>query len=328
MSKSPRPSVPRSLVNRPIQGNKDQGFIKASLSLERGKLPNEGLARDVMSQLVLFEEYSQTSLQRQNELVEASGLEGLSLGAERAIHAVQTLLSDRGYKNSFPNQDGIIVRLTDYLRAYGITEFKGKAAQDAQDALIHDLAKRQTLLFFKKDKNGKKAVKFEGPLVTTIKVSSIEALEPVDAVHLKDQDLGSNTLLIIKPTEIFYAGIDRLCLFKPRDFYKELERVCGSKRRPQAVDRFLTFLLTTNFTTILESTLIERLDLADAWNRRKKPMVLSQITRAIEVATEMGYLESYSKKPGLDPLYTFTTNPEKVKSRKSPANHPNIRVDP
>jgi hypothetical protein len=308
------------------------------MAMERGKLPNKGLAKEAINDLVLSEEYSQTSLERQNELVEASGLEGLSRPAERAIHAVQTLLSDRGYKNSLPNQGGIIVRLTDYLQAYGITEFKGKAAQDAQEALIKDLAERQTLLFFKMEEKKKtRAVRFEGPLVTTIRVSSIEALDPADARHLKDEDWGSNTLLIIKPTEIFYAGIEGLFILKPRDFYKELERVCGSKRIPQAVDRFLSFLLTTNFTpiTILETTLIERLNLAHAWNQRKKQKVRDDITKAIEVATKMGWLVSWSmeEEDRLQPKYTFITNPEKVKTGRGkmgkglPTN-PDIRMDP
>ena len=191
-----------------------------------------------------------------------------SLAHSKALHAIQTLLHDTGYKGTSSrtlNKDtnsfyfsgavpSIKITIPQYLDAYGVSkrmtnrgyqEYLSREREIAINALL-DLHNNKVIMSYSR-LNGKLNDNNE-PLYDTIRtvrplIQITAGYQNLTRLESEQAELPSEKLthLVIEPAVILIDTIDTHFTIKPANLYKELKEIHGSKDKKQAL--FIEYLL-------------------------------------------------------------------------------------
>jgi len=229
--------------------------------------------------------------------IQTIGLD-LSYSENRALFAVQKLLSDTDYKgNTKPlsiqhmELPGMEIKISDYLKAYGVKkyktgrgkmEFSGTERKTAIKALT-ELTGRHFLFAYDRTNWGKKGaqtqerVEMVSPVIMARKENS-RHLSLYPSPVLMDQ---INTYFVWMPSDLFErAGKDQTAVL----FIEYL--LCQAEQKRRSGRKYVIDLAPETLARVLR---LDSLISTRQWNR-----VRDKLNNLYNVGKEIGYIEEYS----------------------------------
>ena len=322
---------------------KSQEYIKASLHTEKLKFGNKPSPEQLSIFDVLDEATGKPIADREEDKKLAKeltviGIEN-TLAQNKALHAIQTLLSKTNYKGNMPGTNitspdnawtfqGFLpaLRLTipEYLDAYGVAkkdkgrgyaEYNSNERKEALQALkaLHD--KRYLITYSRfngsYNKQGKPlfdAVRTVRPLIQIIEGYKDLTEQEVDKLHtpsgLKADKI---THLAIEPSVVLVDQIESYFAMKPANLYQEIQLTFG--RVDKKLPLFIELLTATAAERTrkkegltfeyLLETLAYKLRLGYLLETRQHKRLRKQLVKYMDQAKTLGYLEAYSIEQGI-----------------------------
>jgi len=249
--------------------------------------------------------------------VTVSGLD-LTGSQDKALSAIQILLSKTGYQGHRPGQQEVYssafqwrgtlpqlaIRHSEYFEAYGLSRkgdgsYYGHQADEAMAAL-RSLEESRTVYYERKHYEGRKRltdiIKARAPLIKLTELTAYQDLEEEEAEQIKaGQDIPEKARargLLIEPSPLLVDSIDSFFLLKPVTLHTEIQQLLGSKRVSRTLSLFIEWLLTKNTATVKarKELLIDKLRLTGYVERRHRGEAESKLQEAFQVAKELQYL--------------------------------------
>lgn len=299
--------------------------------------------KDETKQLLLGED---SDLLDMEQKVEVFGL-ALSVSEDKALHAIQKLLDQTGYRGNIPGEErqitafkwqGYLPRLSttysEYYEAYGLSpagdgRYHGAQAQEALLALKSLTETRRVC--YKRDKwigSGKDRrmdtdiIRATAPLITILEgFRDLDAKEAETILSGGDLPNKRQTRLLIEPSALLVDQIDTFFLLKPTALHAEIQSLMPGKRYAPTIPRFISYLLTIDMPAphISRSSLARTLRLDYLIDQRKPTALDKRIREALDIALELRYLLEYEIKPvsKKEALIELRLNPEKCIGLKS-----------
>lgn len=321
----------------------NQEYIKASLHTEKLKFGNKPASSQLSIFDVLDEATGKPLADREADREQAQGLTVIgidnTLAQNKALNAIQTLLSKTDYKGNMPGKEitspdnawtfqGFLpaLRLTipEYLDAYGVTkketargkqEYNRNERDEAIQAL-KDLHDKRYLITYSRfngsyNKQGEPlfdAVRTVRPLIQIIEGYKDLTEQEVDELNTPSGvKTDKITHLAIEPSVVLVDQIDGYFAMKPANLYQEIQLTFG--RVDKKLPLFIELLTATAAERtrkkeglILEyllETLTYKLRLEYLLETRQHKRLKKQLVKYMDQAKELGYLESYSIEQGV-----------------------------
>lgn len=304
-------------------------LYRAGMHLELQKFPNRKQV-----QMLLWEK---TDMEP-DEISEEVKITGLDLSGpqDKAISAIQMLLDKRGYTSDRPSDATysdqyhwdkalpiIETSYSEYFDTFGLERKdgrypRGRQRDEAIEAL-QSLASTRNILYERKYWSGKGRkrellsdfIKARSPLIYFVEGLTGVNEEESSRIKAGGKFPTRRTKLVIKVSPLLIDQIDSFYTLKPKALRKEITAVTGKKKIPEAIPRFINWLLTKNKTpiSISRSLLAERLGVYYLIETRQKKRLNKILEDAFDMAKKLKYLTSWREsKPG---IFKFNLNPER-----------------
>jgi hypothetical protein len=306
-------------------------YIRASMHTEQQKFSLDAKSR----QLTLGEEIDSL------ETV-AYGLD-LTESQDKALHAIQRLLSESNYKGDgqIPLDSAeykiygswlpyLSMSYSDYYQAYGLEpagdgRYHGaqvKQAREALESLTEMRWMRYKKLSCKRDKKGKPLydlITVKKPLIQLQFIDSYHDITEEDIHKIasgqqltEDKEDRRVTRILLLPSPILIDEIDKHFLLKPAYLHDEIKALYPGKRISRYNSLFIELLLTVDIYPtwkIGKETLARKLNMDTLIENRQKSRVDNRIQEALETARELDFLLDYEE--DATGLLTLRLNPER-----------------
>lgn len=331
------PRQPRSVSLEPVKSRGEH--YKAGWHTERQKF--EGRPSREIIQEAYQKELFDLSIPEERA-AESFGLI-LSMAEDRALSALQNLLSRTEYQGNRPGQENIqtdfgqqpLIRLvftwSEYFEAYGLEKrngkYSGKAYQEAREAL-ETLGSQVRTVGIKsgryEDQGPKRRKVFDyivskRPLIDLTKL--YKGLSPEEGAEVEAGKplLNRVTKLVVEVSGLLLYEIEKNFVIKPANLYREIEECLKGKKgtnknKSQAISLFIQYLLTLDLPEIQmkPETLAEILRLDYYLRNRKRKELKKRFQECFETALELDYLlEEVTE--NVSGNFVFKLNPDRCK---------------
>jgi hypothetical protein len=268
--------------------------------------------------------------------VEVYGLNNLSKNEDKALSALQILMSETDYQGNIPGEtiastaykwEGYIPKLSitysDYFEAYGLTKkdgqyYLGKQAQEALDAL-KSLTQPKIISYQRSviDKKGKKKydiIRVTKPLIGI--AEGYKDLEEEEAEKIRaGQDLPEkrHTRLVIEFSPVLVDQIETWYSLKPKTLHSEIQALYPGKHYSKSISDFISWLLTLDKPVfhISRDNLAIKINLGKYLEEKRQTLIDQRLQEALQTALKLNYLLDY--KESLLGTLELTLNPEQCK---------------
>lgn len=264
-----------SLEDVPKFDHQDYGLIKVSLHSQLQKQGNRkyqtGSIFDLIENEPIESNREELINKKQEYKIEVVGLD-LSKSQEKALFAIQTLLSQTNYRgndkgryinSSSMNFQGYLpsVKFTpaEYLELYGVNKYKSGrgymefSSGERTEALnaLKDLALNRYLIIYERKYWSEKEKGERSDVIRTIRpliniTEGFQSLTEKESDSLREPDSTITndklTAIIIEPNPILFDQIDNYFVLKPANCYQEIKLLVGNASK--FVYRFVDYLLT------------------------------------------------------------------------------------
>jgi hypothetical protein len=253
----------------------------------------------------------------------------LSIAQDRALLAIQTLLSQTKYQgntdpieitvwgtNQTTKTPALVITIAEFLEAYGLlANEKGRYNRNSRDealTALKELAQSRDFLITAPGSNG--AILYTKPLIGLARMYGY--LTEEEKARLPEEDAPSKlTHLAIECNWILIDRIRNSFVLKPSTMYTELDEYFQGKIYSPAIKNLIHFLLYLDIADedfrIAPETLARRLRLDSFFERRHKKIAFQRVEEALQVAKDLGYLLEYGKDEAGN--YRWKRNPERCK---------------
>lgn len=264
-----------TLEDVPKFNHKDLGMIRVSLHSQLQKQGSRKYSQKTIFDLIETEPVEgnrEELISKKDEYkIEVVGLD-LSKSQEKALFAIQTLLSQTNYKgndkgrqitSATMNFDGFLPSVkfspSEYLDLFGVTKYKtGRgymeySAGERSEAFnaLKDLAMNRYLIIYERKYWSDKEKGARSDLIKTIRpliniTEGFQSLTQIESESLRDpaSSLANDklTAIIIEPNPLLFDQIDNYFVLKPANCYQEIKLLVGNASK--FVYRFVDYLLT------------------------------------------------------------------------------------
>ncbi len=342
-------AAPVELTQSPvyIMPEAAQEFIKVTLHSEKlkfGHKPSRTGQIDVFDLLDSGEGKSIEAREEDKELAREQGLTviGLdfSLAQNKALHAVQTLLSRTDYQGNMPQRyisdpnnvfafTGTLPVLkfsvSEYLDAFGVTKYQTKrgkmeyASAEREEALkaLRDLEKPVIMVYnrvIRRDQQNRllhDAIRTVRPLLNI--VEGFRDLTEAELEGIQQGASGAERLshIVIEPSVVLVDQVNKYFVLKPANLYQELRIKFGKTDKKLAL--FIEYLLakaadyarhkrSLNDIRLKIETLAYGLRMDALINTRQSKRILTTLVDFFDKAQALGYVGRYAIREGATPL--------------------------
>jgi len=273
--------------------------------------------------------------------IEVYGLNNLSKNEDKALSALQILMSETDYQGNIPgetiastdyNWTGFIPRLaitySDYFEAYGLTktrdQYEGKQKQEALEAL-KSLTQPKMISYQRSiiDKTGKKKydiIRVIKPLISM--AEGYKDLEEEEAEKVRaGQDLPEkrHTGLLIEFSPVLVDQIETWYSLKPKTLHSEIQALYPGKHYSKSISDFISWLLTLDKPVwkISRDNLAIKINLGKYLEERRQKLIDQRIQEALQTALELNYLLDYKETSiGILELYLNSERCQRINRKR------------
>lgn len=302
----------------------ERGHIKSSMHLELQKFGDRDRDKKAMLQPQLLNLDSEAREIR----IATTGLD-LTLPEMKALHAIQKLLHETGYRGNLDPKDGRLISVFnfqkplprmaftwgEYFQAYGLKkrgyDYNGREREDALQALRALDGKKRAILYKregyigegKNKKWAKEFIQWKGPLLSI----EAEIIGYRDLSSAEERSLlagvdvpGHAGKFVVSLSALFVDQLDSFFAQIPINLHDEIREATGGGKHSSTIDLFAYWLLTRNKPEwkLAAMALAEELRLGPQIEERQWSRIRNILQECLDVAKSLGFLLDYEWIPG------------------------------
>lgn len=301
----------------------ERGHIKSSMHLELQKFGDKDRDKKAMLQPQLLNLDSEARDIR----IATTGLD-LTLPEMKALHAIQKLLHETGYRGNLEPQDGRLISVfkfdkplprmaftwAEYFQAYGLKRqgdnYNGREREDALQALRALDGKKRAILYKREGWIGegkgrrwsKDYIQWKGPLISIeAEIIGYRDLSSTDERSLlAGVDVpGHSGKFVVSLSALFVDQLDSFFAQIPINLHDEIREATGGGKHSSTIDLFAYWLLTRNKPewTLPAMALAQELRLGPLIEERQWSRIRKILQDCLDVAMGLEFLLGYEWTP-------------------------------